>query len=520
MTLVLLGQTEMAKASRGMLVAFIDFAKAYDKVDRGKLWGLLERLGINGRFLRFLKALYEDSSCRVKVHDKLSDKFGINSGLRQGCVLSPLLFSLYINGVVARLHAGNCGVQCGGDKLPGLLFADDTSLVAQDEGDLKKSLDILVHWCQEWGVKINVGKSGIMHMRKKVVERCEVEYKVDGEVIPMVSSYKYLGCVVDEHLEFREMVEEKAAAGRRALGAWLNKCRVEVGNVEIGTFKKLMSALVDSTMLYGAEIWGCTSSAETINQVQLHAFRMFFGVGTLHPKTSLMMEMGLLPVAWEARVRCVQFWYKILMSKVYEGRLLRKVALRAVEWRKGCWIRSIAKCVGKFGWQDVSGGMIRELSQSEVNDMLLSVAWRNVKEEWKKEMHEKPKLSMMELIAECGVESSCAVLKLKAERRMMLKLRGGTAAFQIEMGRWHGVKREERVCKECDSGEVEDVVHWLLQCSAWDHLRQPLLAAMDEVMEDFSVQNEKEKAALILSLACRNYRILSIINSMWSARFY
>ena len=69
---------------------------------------------------------------------------------------------------------------------------------------------------------------------------------------------------------------------------------------------------------------------------------------------------------------------------------------------------------------------------------------------------------MMELIAECGVESSCAVLKSKAERRMMLKLRGGTVAFHIEMGRWHGVKREKRVCKECDSGEVEDVVHWLL----------------------------------------------------------
>ena len=62
-----------------------------------------------------------------------------------------------------------------------------------------------------------MGKSGIMHMRKKTVERCEVEYEVDGGVIPMVSSYKYLGCVVDEHLELKEMVEERAAAGRRAL---------------------------------------------------------------------------------------------------------------------------------------------------------------------------------------------------------------------------------------------------------------------------------------------------------------
>ena len=133
-------------------------------------------------------------------------------------------------------------------------------------------------------------------------------------------------------------------------------------------------------------------------------------------------------------------------------------------------------------------------------------------------MHEKPKLSMMKLIVECEAESSCAFLKSKVERRMMLKLRGGTAAFQIEMGTWHGVKREEQVCKECDSGEVEDVCHWLLQCSAWDHLRQPLLEAMqdscmDEVREDFSRKNDGDRTAL-------NYHILSIITSMWSTRFY
>ena len=121
-------------------------------------------------------------------------------------------------------------------------------------------------------------------------------------------------------------------------------------------------------------------------------------------------------------------------------------------------------------------------------------------------MHEKLKLSMMKLIVECEVKSSCAFLKSKVERRMML--RGGTAMFQMEMGRWHGLKREERVCKECDSGEVEDVCHWLLQCSAWGHLRQPLLEAMDEVREDFSTKNDGDRTALILSLACMNYDIL------------
>ena len=58
---------------------------------------------------------------------------------------------------------------------------------------------------------------------------------------------------------------------------------------------------------------------------------------------------------------------------------------------------------------------------------------------------------------------------------MLMKLRGGTAAVQIKAVRWQGVTRDDRVCKECQSGEVEDVCHGLLQCPAWDHIRRPLL---------------------------------------------
>ena len=117
-------------------------------------------------------------------------------------------------------------------------------------------------------------------MIKKTVERCEVEYKLDGVVIPMVSSYKYLGCVVDELPELKETVKEKAATGRRALSAWLNRCKTEVGDVGVGVFKKLMSTQIDSNIPYGVEIGGCMRSLETIEQVQLHAFCMIFGMGT------------------------------------------------------------------------------------------------------------------------------------------------------------------------------------------------------------------------------------------------
>ena len=91
------------------------------------------------------------------------------------------------------------------------------------------------------------------------------------------------------------------------------------------SFKKLMSSLVESSMLYGAEIWGCFQNLEALEQIQLRAF---LGVRTMHPRVSLLLEVGDLPVVWLARLRCTLFWLKVLSSKVYDGRLLRGVAVR------------------------------------------------------------------------------------------------------------------------------------------------------------------------------------------------
>ena len=89
-----------------------------------------------------------------------------------------------------------------------------------------------------------------------------------------------------------------------------------------------------------------------------------------------------------------------------------------------------------------------------------------------KELEERPKLCKKEIVA-IEFESGCVVLKRKRVRRIIIKLRGGTAAFPIEMGRWQGVERNKRTCKECQSEEVEDVCHWLLQCPACGYLRLP-----------------------------------------------
>ena len=81
-------------------------------------------------------------------------------------MLSPVLFSLYINSLVTESKDTECGMVCGKIMVPGLLFADDTALLAESADDMRKSLQCLQSWCEKWSVEINVEKSVVMHEKK------------------------------------------------------------------------------------------------------------------------------------------------------------------------------------------------------------------------------------------------------------------------------------------------------------------------------------------------------------------
>ena len=122
----------------------------------------------------------------------------------------------YINGLIDDLKQKQCGVASGSTQIPGLLYADDTSLFGEDAKTLQQSLHVLEDWCQEWDMRVNVEKSAIIHFRDRSCEQCQDKFVVNGEVIPLVSSYKYLGCCVNEFLDLNDMVVDRVEAGRRA----------------------------------------------------------------------------------------------------------------------------------------------------------------------------------------------------------------------------------------------------------------------------------------------------------------
>ena len=127
-----------------MFAGFIDFRKAYERVHREKLWWCLERMRIGGRVASFLKAMYMDVSSEVKVGEVHSKPFSVACGLRQGCILSPLLFSLYINSLVLKVKEAEVGVKCREQMISVLLYVDNAVILAEVEKLLKWGLEVLM----------------------------------------------------------------------------------------------------------------------------------------------------------------------------------------------------------------------------------------------------------------------------------------------------------------------------------------------------------------------------------------
>ena len=146
--------------------AFLDPEKAYDRVDRDAMWNVLRLYGIGGRLLRGVKSFYVSSKACVRVGNEVSEWFPVRVGLRQGCVMSPWLFNLYMDGVVREVNTRVLGrglkLVDGNEnewELNQLLFADDTVVVADSERKLCQLVTEFGRVCERRKLRVNVGKS-------------------------------------------------------------------------------------------------------------------------------------------------------------------------------------------------------------------------------------------------------------------------------------------------------------------------------------------------------------------------
>ena len=134
---------EKARAfQRNIYFCFIDSVKAFDCVDHNKLWKILKEMGISDHLTCLLRNLYAGQEATVTTRRRTTDWFQIGKRVCQGCILSPCLFNLYAEYIMrnAGLDEAQAGIKIAGRNINNLRYADDTTLMAESEKELKSLL--------------------------------------------------------------------------------------------------------------------------------------------------------------------------------------------------------------------------------------------------------------------------------------------------------------------------------------------------------------------------------------------
>ncbi|CAF4935561.1 unnamed protein product [Rotaria socialis] len=150
------------------IMEFIDYMKVFDCVDHNKLWTVLNDMGVPKHLICLLKNLYTDQEATVRTEYGLTEWFKNEKGVRQGCILSPCLFNLYPEYIMRNADINN------------LRYADDTTLMAENEDDLKALLMKVKEESAKAGLLLNIKKTKIMST--DTVNRIQI----DGEEIAVM----------------------------------------------------------------------------------------------------------------------------------------------------------------------------------------------------------------------------------------------------------------------------------------------------------------------------------------------
>ena len=208
-----------------VFTCFTDFQKAFDWVDRDLLFYKLLQCNINGKIYNSIKALSSHPVAHVRLNNITTEWFDTQSAVKQGDSLSATLFCIYINDLVHELNKLDLGIKCNDTQISILLFADDIVLLCDSEHKLQQMLNIVQKWCHKWRLSLNKDKTKIMHFRKVRQKRTDFQFTFDNNTLEIVDSYKYLGIMLNEHLNFNVSADVLASAGGRALGSIITKFR-------------------------------------------------------------------------------------------------------------------------------------------------------------------------------------------------------------------------------------------------------------------------------------------------------
>ena len=234
----------------------------------------MRKYNINANLVRTIEQLYDKATSAVQMNGSIGEWFRTTVGVRQGCLLSPTLFNIFLKRIMSdALEEHDGKVSIGGRNITNLRFADDIDALAEEEQELEALVESLDNTCTMYKMEISVEKTKLMTNSANGIQR---EIKVKGQKLGTVTSFKYLGAVVSDDgskPEVLSRIAQATAALTKRKPIWRDK------NLYLGSKVKLMRSLVISIFLYACESWTLTAELEKRKQAfEMRCYRRLLNI--------------------------------------------------------------------------------------------------------------------------------------------------------------------------------------------------------------------------------------------------
>lgn len=251
-------------------IGFIDISKAFDCVDRRTLFLVLEKVGCPPNTLKIVKCLYEETTSTVRIDGTMAPPFNVQTGVKQGCVLAPLLFLLYIQVAMNNIYQRNVrGVEYNfrtdtnlfnrrnlksvskteTKSILDLMFADDCAIVTKSPALLQEALTTITEEFKKFGLKINESKTEVMF-----VNHPPSPIYINQKELQITTSFKYLGSIISKDGKLDAEINNRINAASNTFRALYPRVW-KPHNISLKTKLKIYETTVLSTLLYSSECW-------------------------------------------------------------------------------------------------------------------------------------------------------------------------------------------------------------------------------------------------------------------------
>ena len=314
------------EVKKEMYVCFIDYAKAFDRVKHEKLIECLKDIGLDGKDIRVITNLYWHQKAAIRVDSDISEYTSIQRGVRQGCVLSPILFNIYTE-LIFRQFDHLKGTSIGGRNISNLRYVDDTVLVSDSREVLQELVTAAKIESEKAGLSMNVKKTKTMVVTKQD-ENIQANIKIENETLEQVDSFKYLGQTITPDGRNENEIKIKIAIAKNRFQQMYQVLTSR--KISIKLRHRLLVCYVFSVILYGCETWTLTKSLMD----KIEACEMWFlrRMGKVSWKEKMKNEDVLKKVGVERslmntiKTRKMKFFghtkrHDSIMKNILEGRM-------------------------------------------------------------------------------------------------------------------------------------------------------------------------------------------------------